>query len=86
MIEGAFFVTAHAVKQFQARIAPLPKEAARAAIIGELAAHAKPLKPLPNGAGYYTRTRGGQYFFRAVIVPGEHGTAPAVATILRSGK
>lgn len=86
MIDGAFFITSHAVEQFRRRIAPLPYEEAREAIIAELASHAQPMKPLASGVGYYTRTRGGRFLFRAVIVPGEKGTAPAVATILRSGK
>lgn len=83
MIEGEVFVTPHAVAQFQARIAPLAYDAARAAILEELTAHTRSLQPARSGAGVVVRTRGGRYAFRAVIGPGD-GAKPAVVTILRS--
>lgn len=84
MIEGSVFVTPHAVRQFQARIAPLPYEVARTAILAELEAHALPVRPLASGCGVAVRVRGGRYVFRALIGPGD-GPCPAVITILRSG-
>ena len=85
MIAGPVFVTPHSVLAFQARIVPLAYEAARAAILEEIATHVVSLRPAPSGAGVVVRTRGGRYAFRALIGPGE-GPLPAVITILRSGR
>jgi len=84
VIAGEVYVTPHAVEQFQARIAPLPSNHALAAIIRELAEHARDPRPCASGRGIVVRTRGGRYAFRAVIGPGINGLKPAVITILRS--
>ncbi len=85
MFTGDFFVTPHAVRQFQSRIAPrLTYEQALGAVIRELRAAPEP-RPTENGKAHYVRTRG-EWKFRAVIAAGEDGAKPAVITILRSGK
>jgi hypothetical protein len=83
MIAGDYFITPHAVHQFQTRIAPwMTYEQALAAIIHELRGAGEP-RPTMNGKAYYVRTNG-EWQFRAVIREGE--IQPAVITILRSGK
>jgi len=87
MIDGPF-ITPHAVRQFQSRICRhrLDYDAARTAILSELREHGGVLKPLHSGRGFYVRTRGGCYSFRAVVVPAPNeGQHPVVVTILRSG-
>ncbi len=84
MINGPVFVTPHAVRAFRDRIAPLPYEEARAAILRELDEHTVSVRPSENRQSVVARTRGGRYLFRAVIGPGE-GPLPAVITILKSG-
>lgn len=82
-LDGPAFVTAHAVRQFQARIAALSYDAARAAILDGLAHHTVTVRPCASGTAVQVRVRHGQYAFRAVVGPGE-GPLPAVITILRS--
>ena len=83
MIEGDYFVTPHAVKQFQDRIAPwMTYEQALGAIIRELRG-VNEFRLTENGKAYYVRTKG-VYRFRAIIREGK--SLPAVVTILRSGK
>ena len=83
MFTGNLFITPHAVRQFQSRIAPwMTYEQALGAVIRELGG-VKEARPTENGKAYYIRTRG-QWEFRAVIREGE--IQPAVVTILRSGK
>lgn len=83
MIAGDYFITPHAVRQFQTRIAPwMTYEQALAAIIRELRS-AGELRPTMNGRAYYVRTNG-EWRFRAVIREGQ--IQPAVITILRGGK
>jgi hypothetical protein len=83
MIVGRYFITPHAVRQFIARIAPqLGYEAARAAIIEELAHHVRAAVRLSSGA-VSLRCRGGRYTFRAIVSGESEGVAPAVVTILR---
>lgn len=86
MIAGDYFITPHAVRQFQARIPGqwrLNYEQALALIVRALNADARPAKPLPNGKGVYVRVRGALNF-RAVVIEGDG--KPSVVTILRSGK
>lgn len=83
-VQGSWFVTSHACRQFQGRIAPLSYEAARQAILHGLVETTAAPKPLQSGAGVMIRVRR-PYAFRAVIVRGK-GPLPAVATILKSGK
>ena len=85
MITGPTFIGPHAVAQFQARIAPLTYEAARAAILTELRDHVVSVRASAIGRGVVARTRGGRYAFRAVLGAGT-GSRPAVVTILRSGR
>ena len=83
MLSGELFITPHAVRQFQSRIAPwMTYEQALGAVIRELRG-GKELRPTGNGKAYYIRTKG-EWEFRAVIREGE--IQPAVVTILRSGK
>ena len=83
MIAGDYFITPHAVRQFQSRIAPwMTYEQALAAIIRELRG-VRELRPTMNGKAYYVRTNG-EWKFRAVIREGQ--IQPAVITILRGGK
>ena len=83
MITGDFFITPHAVRQFQNRIAPwMSYEQALGAIIRELR-DVKEFRSTLNGKAYYVRTSG-KWHFRAVIQKGD--ILPAVITILRSGK
>lgn len=83
MLAGELFITPHAVRQFQTRIAPwMTYEQALGAVIRELRA-AGELRPTANGKAQYIRTSG-VWRFRAVI--GEGTDRPAVVTILRSGK
>lgn len=88
MFVGDFFITPHAVRQFQSRIAPwLTYEQALHIIITELNAALENQKrrPTENGKAYYIRVNG-DWQFRAVFVPGKGDAKPAVITILRSGK
>lgn len=55
MIAGEVYVTPHAVEQFQARIAPLPSNHALAAIIRELAEHARDPRPCASGRGIVSK-------------------------------
>jgi len=83
MIAGDYFITPHAVRQFQTRIAPwMTYEQALAAIIREMRS-AGELRPTMNGRAYFVRTNG-EWQFRAVIREGK--IQPAVITILRGGK
>lgn len=83
LIAGDFFITPHAVRQFQDRIAPwMSYEQALGAIIRGLR-NAEELRPTTNGKAYYVRVDS-EWQFRAVIREGEF--LPAVITILRSGK
>ncbi|HEX3047940.1 MAG TPA: hypothetical protein VHY08_24525 [Bacillota bacterium] len=83
MLAGELFITPHAVRQFQTRIAPwMTYEQALGAIIRELHG-VKEFRPTVNGKAQYVRTRGA-WEFRAVIGEGEG--RPSVVTILRSGK
>lgn len=87
MIAGPAFVTPHAVRQFQSRIAPgLDFERARAAILTGLADFAN-IRPTPNGQAFRVRVRR-PYAFRAIVRPAAdgEGALPVVVTILRSGK
>lgn len=88
MFAGEFFITPHAVRQFQSRIAPwMSYEQALAAIIRELRG-AGEFRPTMNGKACYVRTNG-EWRFRAVIREGEYkkgAVKPAVITILRGGK
>src|SRR5690554_2939776 len=82
---GNVFVTPHAVRQFQRRIAPLPYHAALAAIIhGVTAVPAAAWRVTANGAAVCVRVRR-PFQFRALLQAGE-GAYPAVVTILKSGK
>lgn len=82
---GPAFVTPHAVRQFQARIAHLPYELALAAIIRGLSKPAN-TRPTSNGRAVRVRVRR-PYQFRAIVRPsqGGQGHLPIVVTILRSG-
>lgn len=83
MIAGRYFITPHAVRQFQARIAPwMSYEEALAVIIKGLKYDAKPPKAMESNA-YYIRVKG-EWNFRAVVRDGER--QPVVITILRSGR
>ncbi len=83
LIAGDFFITPHAVRQFQGRIAPwMSYEQALGAIIRGLR-NAEEFRPTVNGKAYYVRVEG-EWQFRAVIRKGEF--LPAVITVLRSGK
>lgn len=85
MIAGDFFITPHAVRQFQSRIAPwMSYEQALAAVIRELRG-VREFRPTMNGKAYYVRTNG-EWQFRAVIAEGDGDAKPAVITILRGGK
>jgi len=83
LIAGDFFITPHAVRQFQDRIAPwMSYEQALGAIIRGLH-NTEEFRPTINGKAYYVRVDG-EWQFRAVIREGDF--LPAVITILRSGK
>jgi hypothetical protein len=83
MFTGNLFITPHAVRQFQSRIAPwMTYEQALGAVIRELV-WVKEARPTENGKAYYIRTKG-EWQFRAVVREGD--IQPAVVTILRSGK
>lgn len=83
MLAGELFITPHAVRQFQSRIAPwMTYEQALGAVIRELRG-VTDFRVTENGKARYVRTRG-QWEFRAVIQEGEQ--QPAVVTILRSGR
>jgi hypothetical protein len=85
MLTGDFFITPHAVRQFQNRLAPhLSYEQALGVIIRELR-EAGEWHPTENGKANYVRTSG-EWRFRAVIAEGEGDAKPAVITILRGGK
>lgn len=83
MFAGELFVTPHAVRQFQSRIAPwMTYEQALGTVIRELRG-VKEYRPTMNGKAHYVRTSG-KWRFRAVIREGD--IQPAVITILRGGK
>lgn len=83
MIAGRYYITPHAVAQFRERIAPgLSEDAARLAIIWELAHHIRAAVRLRTGA-VRVRCRGGRYAFCALVSGESEGTAPAVVTIQR---
>lgn len=83
MFTGELFITPHAVRQFQTRIAPwMTYEQALGAVIRELRG-VREARATENGKAYYIRTRG-KWQFRAIVREGE--IQPAVVTILRSGK
>lgn len=85
MFVGDFFITPHAVRQFQNRIAPwMSYEQALGAVIRELS-DAGEWRSTQNGRAQYVRTTG-RWQFRAVIMPGEENSQPVVVTILRGGK
>lgn len=84
MIEGDAFITPHAIRQFQDRIARIEYERAREIIIQHLREHTVRVTSMPDGHGAVARVRGGDFAFRAVIVPRE--PEPSVVIILRSGK
>lgn len=85
MFAGDFFITPHAVRQFQSRIAPwMSYEQALGTVIRELR-DAGEWHSTENGRAQYVRTTG-QWQFRAVIMPGEGTSQPVVVTILRGGK
>jgi hypothetical protein len=81
---GQAFVTPHAVRQFQSRIAPLPYRQALAAIITGLAS-ATNSRPTSNGRAQRVRVRR-PHAFRAIVRPPADGKGhlPIVVTILRS--
>jgi hypothetical protein len=83
MMVGNYFVTPHAVRQFQQRIVPLPYQHALAVILRGLAQDL-PIKYTQSGQHYVRVKR--PYSFRAVI-DGRKTTAekpsPAVVTILK---
>lgn len=69
MFAGDFFITPHAVRQFQSRIAPwMTYEEALSTVIRELRG-AKDFHITENGKARYVRTRS-QWQFRAVIAAG----------------
>ena len=85
MFAGDFFITPHAVRQFQSRLAPwMSYEEALDVIIRELRG-AQDFRATLNGKARYVRTSG-EWQFRAVIVDGTGEARPAVITILRGGK
>jgi hypothetical protein len=85
MLTGDFFITPHAVRQFQRRMAPqLSYEQALGVVIRELRTTGK-FHTTENGKARYVRTNG-EWRFRAVIAEGEGDAKPAVITILRGGK
>jgi isoaspartyl peptidase/L-asparaginase-like protein (Ntn-hydrolase superfamily) len=85
MFTGDFFITPHAVRQFQNRIAPgLTYEQALGAIIRGMR-DAEDFHVTVNGRARYTRIDG-PWQFRAVVREGAVGDKQAVITILRSGK
>lgn len=85
MIAGRYFVTPHAVRRFQERIAPwMSYSQALGTIIRCLEETTCRPTPLHHEPGLMIRVRR-PYNFRAVIKPSEEG-APVVATILRSGR
>ena len=85
--QGPAFVTPHAVRQFQARIAPgLSYDQARAAILDSLQNYSN-VQPMMSGVAFRVLVRR-PYAFRAVVRPAADGkgSLPVVVTILRSGK
>lgn len=84
MIAGQYFVTPHAVRQFQYRIAPLPYNEAMAVIIKAINdAGADRYAVIQNGVALRI-TISQPFRFRAIINHGE-GANLAVTTILGSG-
>jgi hypothetical protein len=85
MFTGDFFITPHAVRQFQRRMAPyLSYEQALGVVIRELRT-AGEFHVMENGKARYVRTNG-EWRFRAVVAEGAGDAKPAVITILRGGK
>ena len=79
---GQVFVTPHAVRQFQERIAPLPENHALAAIIHSVA-RPRTVRPTRNGRGFTVRTEA-PFRIRAIVMPPpEPGGLPSVVTVLR---
>lgn len=84
MIAGRYFVTPHAVRRFQQRVAPrLSYRQALGTIIRCLEETTCEPVPLHHEPGWMIRVRR-PYNFRAVVRLAEDGTM-VVATILRSG-
>lgn len=85
-IVGPFFVTPHAVHQFQRRIASLSYEQALAAILHGLTSPGRQCKCLPSGSRQTVVRVKQPYPFRAII-DARQTTAekplPAVVTILK---
>jgi hypothetical protein len=82
-IGGDVFVTPHAVRRFQERIAPLQENHALAAIIHSLASPNVSVRPTQNGRGVAVRTKA-PYRFRAFVMPPViPGDLPAVVSIMR---
>lgn len=80
---ASFFVTPHAVAQFQKRIAPLDDEAALRAITDGIR-RATNVSVLPDGQTWRVRTkRPFPYGFRAFGVMDQERGHPVVVTILR---
>jgi len=78
-----FFVSPHAVAQFQKRIAPLEGDAALR-VISDGIRQAANIAPLPDGKTWRVRTRRPfPYEFRAYYVMDEERGHPVVVTILR---
>lgn len=84
-MQGNYFVTPHAVRQFQDRIARLEYDEARQVIIDALAvAPSERYAVTRNGKALRIKVKR-PFCFRAIIAPGE-GALPAVITILRACK
>jgi hypothetical protein len=85
ILTGDFFITPHAVRQFQRRMAPhLSYEQALGVVIRELRTTGE-FHTTENGKARYVRTNG-EGRFRAIIAEGGDDAKPAVITILRGGK
>ncbi len=84
MVWGRYFITPHAVQQFQARVARLEYTECIRVIADAL--EAAPIERHAvtyNGTAMRVRVRK-PFHFRAIIVPGD--PLPVVTTILKSGK
>lgn len=80
---ASFFVTPHAVEQFQKRIAPLDDDAALRAITDGIN-QATNVRALPDGQTWRVRTkRPFPYEFRAFCVADPQRGHPVVVTVLR---
>jgi hypothetical protein len=87
MITGNYFITPHAVRKFQERIARLPYDEALGIIAKSVSdAPIERHSVTQNGRAMSIRVAS-PFDFRAVIAPGhDAGAKPAVVTILKSGK